>query len=769
MGLTLRQSLFRLLFFSIVVTAIVILINVWTATSKLVEGQLQERLLIASNVFERFQRERQSDLIRSATVLAADFGFKQAVATNDIPTINSALLNQSNRINADVMAIFDLQGVLQTSQPASAIDAQFPYPQLVDLALRGTVSQAIDIIDQQAFQMILLPVKAPTVKGALLIGFNIDSDYLSDVKAVIQADLISYEKDASGSPELLASTLAPSTASRILSKRGESLTWAEVTFSSDIPYVSRDLMLSTTKDNEIHLTIAADVTNQYRSFNYLQFSVITISVIAILVSLVITLLVSRRITQPLSSLIEGVKHIAAGDYGQSLDVSGKLQEIKHLGHAFATMQESIASREKHIRFQSEHDNLTNLFNRNYMKHAIDAKIASGAHIQVIGINLIGFRQINDLYGYQNGDECLKRLSERLTRWPGEAARLAGSNMYWVPDSPLDEIKLETLRFILEQPIETNGLSIPIRISLGVMDLPEDAADAEHLFRRMNIVKDEALSTKQWFVRYTSELEKRYLRRLDIVTELKRTLLQEKSDLSMVYQPKVNLKTNKVAGLEALIRWNSSVLGFVPPDEFIPIAEQAGLIEAVTEYVMGQVIFDVSRIKKQGYDISVAINLSSQDIENTELITRFLDRLEFSGLTSADVELEMTESDFVADQSRALENLHSLRTSGFNVAIDDFGTGYSSLAYLKNLPVDTLKIDKSFVMNLAKNHDDQQIVNIVLQLAYSFNLKVVAEGVEDEIAMMLLREWGCNLAQGYFISRPLQYDALIDWFNTCDYF
>lgn len=768
MRLTLRQSLFRLLFFSITLTAIVILVNVWTATSNLVVGQLQERLEIAGNVFERFQNERRADLTRSATVLAADFGFKQAVATNDIPTINSALLNQSNRINADIMAIFDLQGELQTSHPSLALDSQFPYTQFVELALKGTVSQAIGIIDQQALQMILLPVKAPTIKGVVLIGFNIDSDYLTDLKAIIQADLISYEMDTSGKPTLLASTLTPTKAHSVLAKRGEPLTWSEVSFSNTTPYVSKDLMLSTTKNNEIHLTIAADVSQQYRSFNYLQFSVITISIVAILVSLVVTLLVSRRITQPLSSLIEGVKRIAAGNYGQSLDVSGKLQEIKHLGQAFATMQESIASREKHIRFQSEHDNLTELYNRNYIKHTIDEKIASGAHIQVIGINLIGFRQINDLYGYQNGDECLKRLSERLTRWPGDAARLSGSDMYWIPDSPLDEIKLETLKFILEQPIETNGLSIPVRISIGVMDLPEDARDAEHLFRRMNIVKDEAVFTKQWFVRYTDELEKRYLRRLDVITELKRTLFQEKSDLSMVYQPKVNLKTNKVTSLEALIRWNSAVLGFVPPDEFIPIAEQAGLIEAVTEYVMGQVIFDVSRIKKLGYDISVAINLSSQDIENTELIARFLDRLEFAGLTSADVELEMTESDFVADQTRALENLKSLRTSGFNVAIDDFGTGYSSLAYLKNLPVDTLKIDKSFVLNLANNKDDQQIVNIVLQLAYAFNLKVVAEGVEDSIAMSLLREWGCTLAQGYFISRPLNYDALIEWLENNEY-
>ena len=768
MGLTLRQSLFRLLVWSIVVTAVVILINVWTATSKLVQEQLEGRLSVAENVFARVQQDRRQQLISSATVLAADFGFKQAVATRDLPTIDSALLNQSRRINADVMALLDVSGNIQTSEPKLfEPGSPFEYPQLVSQALKKN-AEGIGVINGQLYQMILLPVKAPTIKGIVAIGFKIDNEFLNELKTIIRADLITYQKTYSGGMQVYSSTLDSEDAFKVLEGNGKSLSWADITLGNDTPYISRAVVLSDNGGDGIRVLLAADVTPQYRSFNQLQLSVITISIISILLSLGVSMLVSKRITEPLSSLIEGVKRIAAGDYGKSLDVSGKLQEIKHLASAFSTMQESIASREKRIRFQAQHDNLTNLYNRNYIKKLIDKKIQEGEHIQVIGLNVAGFRQINDLYGYENGDACLKRIAERLTRWPGEAARLSGSDMYWIPETPLDDIKLETLKYILEQPVETNDLTIPIKVSIGVMDLPVDSQDAEHLFRRMNIVIDESHISKQWLVRYTDDLETRYLRRLDIITELKRALLKGQEELSMVYQPKVCLATNKVKGVEALIRWNSRELGFVPPDEFITIAEQAGLIEAVTEWVMEQTIYDLSRMRQIGHQITVAINLSTQDIENSALLARFLQRLEDAGLTSSDIELEMTESDLVADEVIALENLESLRNTGFNVAIDDFGTGYSSLAYLKNLPVDIIKIDKSFVLNLAKSKEDQQIVNVVLKLAESFGLAVVAEGIEDEIAMSLLSEWGCTLAQGYHISRPLKYDDLVEWFAQTKY-
>jgi EAL domain-containing protein (putative c-di-GMP-specific phosphodiesterase class I) len=395
-------------------------------------------------------------------------------------------------------------------------------------------------------------------------------------------------------------------------------------------------------------------------------------------------------------------------------------------------------------------------------------MAEKSSVQVIAITVLGFRTINDLYGYSNGDNTLKTLALRLQRWPGISARLAGGEILYITHETLNQEQLETLKHILEQPVESNLIAIPVKVAMAIINCPVDASTSEELFRKMNIVTDEAIHTGEWCVSYRTELEDKYTRRLSITTELKRALASQQDELSMVYQPKVDLASMKVSSMEALIRWNNSLLGFVPPDEFITIAEQAGLIEQVTTWVMQQTITDLAYFREKGYDFTVAMNLSTQDIQNKTLLKKLVAKLNEKGLSPEALELEITESDLVADASLAIENLSELTARGFHFAIDDFGTGYSSLAYLKNLPVKTIKIDKSFILSLASDENDQQIVHTVLRLASAFNLKVVAEGVEDQASLEILREWGCDVVQGYFISRPLKLNDLESWLQNTPY-
>ena len=297
----------------------------------------------------------------------------------------------------------------------------------------------------------------------------------------------------------------------------------------------------------------------------------------------------------------------------------------------------------------------------------------------------------------------------------------------------------------------------------------DADNAQDLFRRMNILLDEAEMGANWLLQFSSEIEQRYLRRLSIITELKEVLQSEQDELSLVYQPKICLKTRQVNGLEALIRWNSQRLGFIPPDEFIEIAEQAGFIEQVTDWVLNRVVADILILRAHQIHIKPAVNLSTQDIQNRPLLERLIALLDANELSADNITLEITESDLVADAKIAIANLQFLQDKGFSIAIDDFGTGYSSLAYLKNLPVSAIKIDKAFVLNLSTDTEDQQIVHTVLSLSNIFDLEVVAEGVEDAKAMEILAEWGCDTAQGYYISRPLPLGGLIDWLASSDYY
>jgi diguanylate cyclase (GGDEF)-like protein len=772
MTISLRQSLFRILFGGVIITAVLILINVWSVTSRSAVSQVNSNLDIAQGVLQQVLADRRQQLANSASVLTADYGFKQAVATGDIPTIESALQNYSERINADFMLVTDFSGTVLTSNPTYFThNSQFPYPQLVTKVVVDGIAEAAVVVQHGLYQLIMLPVRAPTPVAVVGIGFLMDDEFLSQVKSIVQADIIVYQsqKDIPQNQVLHSSFPLPS-AEQILADKSGSINWLNVTLQGKQNYITRELLLPQALAEDVGILLAVDVTEQFQVFTDLQMSILGISLAAIIASLLVSLRLSRRVTGPVQRLLEAVNKVSKGEYSYKFDESHqRVREIAELTSAFSTMKENIQTRETRIRFQAQHDMLTGLFNREHIEQIIESRFANHKDLQIIGINIHDFRAINDLYGYTNGDVCLQRLAERIKRWLGDAARLSGGELLWLPRIPMDEMQLETVHNMLEQSIETQELVMPIKIKMAVLNCPSDADSTQDVFRKMNILFDEAEVSQSWLMRFDMAMEKNYVRRLTIITELKQALQMDQDELSMVYQPKIDLASMQVRSLEALVRWNSKVLGFVPPDEFISIAEQAGIIAMVTEWVMGQVIRDLSLIKAQNYNVSVAINLSTQDIQNRKLLDRFIVMLKGADLTEADVSLEITESDLVEDAEVALRNLEHLRELGFSLAIDDFGTGYSSLAYLKNLPVSTIKIDKSFVLNLKEDEADQKIVRTILNLAKVFSLTVIAEGVEDEDALKLLTAWGCDTVQGYFISRPLKRDDLIDWLELTEYY
>ena len=771
MTVTLRQSLFQILFIGIFITASMILGNVWTVTSKTAFNQVTKNIEVANTVLDQLLQDRSEQLLNSARVLTDDFGFKQAVATGDIPTIQSVLQNHGQRIESDFMMLTDLSGKVLESQPGYfARGSEFPYPGIINTVLEEGGSENAIIVDGSLYQIIMLPVYAPNPIAIAGIGFMDGDAFLKQVKRIIQADIIvSSKRSVNGAHVVLHSSLPYIQAQRVINADQQTLSWFDVTFSRDTPYLTRDIKLPETLSNEVSITLAVDVSTHFDNFTQLQFNILGISLLAIAGSMLLSMFMASRVNKPVASLVNAANHLADGNYEQSVHTSGHLQEINELSDAFVRMKDSIQNREQRILMQSRLDMLTRLYNRSYMEELIQQRLDAGESLQVIGINIRDFRTINDLYGYSNGDTCIISIAERIKRWRGTAARLSGGELVWFANEPLTDEQLETFHTILEQPVATQQLVMPIKLVFTVVNCPADADNAQDLFRRMNILLDEAEMGSNWLLQFSSEIEQRYLRRLSIITELKEVLQSEQDELSLVYQPKISLKTRQVNGLEALIRWNSQRLGFIPPDEFIEIAEQAGFIEQVTDWVLNRVVADILILREHKIHIKPAVNLSTQDIQNRPLLERLIVLLDANGLSADDITLEITESDLVADAKIAIANLQFLQDKGFSIAIDDFGTGYSSLAYLKNLPVSAIKIDKAFVLNLSTDTEDQQIVHTVLSLSNIFDLEVVAEGVEDANAMEILAEWGCDTAQGYYISRPLPLGGLIDWLASSDYY
>lgn len=753
---TLSQSLFQTLFLGIVIASLLIIGAVWKSANSLVVESIDKDIALAEKVFDKVVDDRQEVIRSVSNVLSRSFDFRRAVGTEDLPSINAAFTSYAQRLNTNIIALVGLDHTVVVSH-SSLFDEGQQLDSTLQLAAKG-VDSGFFVVDGKLVQLNLYRVEIPTLRYYMIIGIEFDQTLLDELKTLVDAEIIISEKQ---SKQVLTTTLDEPVANSILALEDDP-SWLEVTFGSEHHYFARKVNISSETSLPVNITLALDTSASFNAFTSIQITILAFTVIAIFIALALSMLLSRNVSQPVSNLVAAVNKVASGNYGATLEKPSKLKEISELANAVDSMQASIKSREKHIRYQAQHDVLTGLYNRNFVEDYFENQMAEKKSVQVIAITVLGFRTINDLYGYSNGDNTLKTLAVRLQRWPGTSARLAGGEILYISEQQLTEDQLNTLRHILEQPVESNLIAIPVKVAMAIINCPQDASTSEELFRKMNIVTDEAIHSGSWCVNYRAELEDKYTRRLSITTELKRALASQQDELSMVYQPKVDLTSMKVSSMEALIRWNNSVLGFVPPDEFITIAEQAGLIEQVTTWVMQQTITDLAYFRSKGYHFTVAMNLSTQDIQNKVLLNKLVQKLNDEGLSPEALELEITESDLVADASLAIENLSELTARGFHFAIDDFGTGYSSLAYLKNLPVKTIKIDKSFILSLASDENDQQIVHTVLRLASAFHLKVVAEGVEDKASLEILKEWGCDVVQGYFISRPLNKNDLEAW-------
>jgi EAL domain-containing protein (putative c-di-GMP-specific phosphodiesterase class I) len=290
--------------------------------------------------------------------------------------------------------------------------------------------------------------------------------------------------------------------------------------------------------------------------------------------------------------------------------------------------------------------------------------------------------------------------------------------------------------------------------------PEDGGDADTLLRRADVAMYVAKQTRGGYAVYTPDQDHSSSERLSLVGALRRAIADD--DLRLVYQPKVDCRTGAVAGVEALVRWTHPQYGPIPPDRFVPLAEQTGLIRPLTRWVLNAAVSQARQWHDEGLMLSMAVNLSAHDLQDTELPRRVAGLLERWQVGAEWLKLELTESALMADPARALQVLTELCDLGVRIAIDDFGTGYSSLGYLKRLPAHEIKIDRSFVADMAAEERDQAIVRSTIDLGHNLGLAAVAEGVEDRQTLELLRGLGCDLAQGFYLSRPLPAERVAAW-------
>ena len=760
---TLNYKIFQLVCGLLCLSTLFILVTVWLATTNHARAQVANNLDIGERVFTRLLANREQQLIDVAQLLTADFGFKQAVASRDKNTIASVLANHGDRVNADIMTLIDLNGaVISTTTGGLTAGQRYPDQLLVSEAIQNGGAVSFLSLKGRLYQTILLTVEAPRPIAMALLGFEINQTLVEDIKALTELDITISN---TGDKPVYVSTLKQPYQQQVLFDGASSLGLMSLLLIEENTYLSQHTSIYKAGDNSLLGVLSSDVYPLFSDFNLLQIKIAIIALVSICLGLILTLFFSKNLTKPLLLLESLAKNIAKGNYQANFHVQTASREIGNLSTAFEVMQKNIEHREKTIQYQVSHDLLTGLMNRYSVSADIAGILDRHQSKQIVSLKMINLKSINNLYGSVNGDQCIKVFAERVQGLGGVHARLNSGELLWIPDNLLTDQQLMDCRQSLEAPCLINDIKIAVNVALGVLTVPDQAGDIGSLFRRLNITVDCAQKSPLLFAAYQSSLEELYLQRLKIVTELKRILLSDHSEFSIYYQPKISTQRPHSFKAEALIRWHSEALGFVSPEVFIPLAEQAGLINSVTGWVVRRVVKDIVEWKKQGIDIQVAINLSVHDIGDPNLIPSTLELLKGAGLPVSVLSFEITESELMADPEKACQQLALIRDLGFSLSIDDFGTGYSSLAYLKDMPVSELKIDKSFVLNMASDQDDQNIVSIVIALANTLGLGVVAEGVEDQQSFDLLREWGCQWIQGYHISKPIPAGALASWLQS----
>jgi len=454
-------------------------------------------------------------------------------------------------------------------------------------------------------------------------------------------------------------------------------------------------------------------------------------------------------------------------------------EGNYLTRVWGTTKDITARKrfEEKLHYQFYHDALTELPNREKLYLDMEACFANRHDDQISALMLLDidrFKEINDTLGHKTGDSLLQKIGPRLTAEmvdvQGIVARLGGDEFaVFLPRirSPHQAIIIaHRLTDALSLEFDLDGFCTEVSVSIGIAISPLQADDHHTMMRYADIAMYHAKSQMLGYAIYNTEIDPHSQKRLTMIGELGRAIRE--NQLCLYYQPKVLLHEKRCYGFEALIRWIHPELGFVPPNDFIPIAEMTSMIHPLTAWVVEKSIEQAKQWQDQGLDLSIAVNLSARNLmdENIpKMIARLLEKYQ---LPPDRLELEITESSIMTDPNRALRILDNLHALGVLLSIDDFGTGYSSLAYLKRLPVHTLKIDNSFVRNMLEDRQDEIIVNSTINLAHNLGLKVVAEGVENEALLHKLSDMGCDEAQGYFIARPMPIRNVNDWLLATDW-
>jgi diguanylate cyclase (GGDEF)-like protein len=718
----------------------------------------------------------RQQLRTGAGLLAADPALHGLHAGDGVGA-SGRLAARVGRTPAHVVQIVDAGGVravahaghAEAAEPAQ-LPALFDPARLAQLQDAGVLEAVVEV-DGRVYDVAAAALPGP---AALVLAVAYDTATALELRRLTTMPIRFELVGAAGAPLPLGSS-GPAPAGADAADR-----------------LQRAVTVARVGERRVQAVLERSLADVLPVFERLRMLLLALGAASVALALGASMLIVHAAARPLRRLTEAAQRIRDGDYREPIRVDSA-DEIGELAASLNHMRLSIAERDEENQKLAYSDTLTGLPNRTRLIRSIQQSIEQArqeqgiepnswvpapghGHAAVMLLDLDRFKQINDTLGHRAGDAVLSIVSKRINQAvrPGdtvarlggdefaialpqadrsEARKVAESIKKSLKENPVegDELNQE-LKSMQEDPIEYDS-SIDVGASIGIAVYPEDGGDDQTLLRRADIAMYAAKRQNSAFAFFDTRHEVARLEHLSLLSDLQRAV--KDSELRAYYQPKLDLKSGRVVGAEALVRWKHPQRGLLSPSEFLPYAEQTGYISVVTRWMLAVTLRQCGTWAAAGTPLQVAINLSERDLRRLDLVKDIEKRLKDHDVPPHLVCLEITEGTFMQDPERSLRTLNDLRALGVHLSIDDFGTGFSSLSYMKQLPVHELKIDATFVQGMATSERDVAIVRSTIELAHNLELKVVAEGVEDERCLARLREMGCDLAQGYLIGRPVR--------------
>jgi diguanylate cyclase (GGDEF)-like protein len=776
MQFTSLKSRISVIFLSLIlVIQVLSSIAIKLSIDKNARRSVNQQLEVGERVFLNLLQHNGDSLSVGARILAADFGFKAAIASNDHETILSALVNHQSRINADIAIFYSAdQNSLVISENLSETEVSEKIAEVIYAAKNDIQKNNFTIFNNQPYQLVAVPVKAPLTIGWVVMGFEINNSLANTLHKLSNLEVTFISQSGASPWRSTAGTMSMSSSDQIVkytsiqpalsTNRNLELTIGDVAFGTRYVTIFKNI------NDSLYVVLQRSIDEATAPFKVLLLNLLILSIVGMLIFIVSILYVSRIVAQPIVELAYTAKKLEEGDYTFKFDTYINY-ELVNISSVFCSMRSAIADREKSILKLAYLDEMTGLPNRaSFMKELNSAIYQSETNrepLSVLVMNLDRFKQINNVLGHDFGNELLHAVSIRISQVFRKdndvVARISGDEFAVLLPATSADVAMNIAQKLLqafEKPIQLDDNFVDITAGIGIANYPAHSNQIEQLLSFAEIAMQVSKAKKCGPVVFDPSFDAGSNVNLTLASELKNSI--QNNELMLFVQPKIDLKSRVVTSVEALIRWKHPTRGMVFPDQFIPFAEQTGLIRDITLWMIAEASKVSAHWLEKGISIPIAVNISARDLIDSDFPNKVSEILKSKGSNTSLISLEVTESSIMDDPHRAKQTLLHLSEMGIKLAIDDFGTGYSSLSYLKELPVSELKIDKSFVMHIEDNLNDRIIVSSTIELAHNMGLHVVAEGIENIKVWKFLQEMNCDYGQGYYMSRPIPVSDFEAW-------